>query len=96
MPRAEYLALLKQETSKTLYNARLNAYEKGDLVPTNYTLIIEYEAPNAYGTPVRSFSTCEYFDGSGSLEYVTKNSVKIDGKTSTDLLVDQARSLYSK
>jgi len=59
--------------------------------PTRFEAFIKYEAANAYGTPVAGLSMCEYFSSSGTLEYANKTNVKIDGKTSTERLIDSLK-----
>jgi hypothetical protein len=57
--------------------------------PVKRTILIEYDAANAFGTPLRSRSLCT-FEASDSREVpLGKDFVTIDGKSYVQWLVDQ-------
>lgn len=56
--------------------------------PTNFKVFVRYEAANAYGTPVANLSLCERATLSGDLGRVYSSTVKIDGKTETEWLIE--------
>lgn len=64
------------------------AINDGRAKPTNFQVFIKYEAANAFGTPISGLSLCEYYSVFGSDKYANAFSVKIDGKTSTEWLVE--------
>ncbi|MER9449326.1 hypothetical protein [Mesorhizobium sp. M0254] len=57
--------------------------------PTKFTLFITYDAPNAYGTPVRGLSMCEYRSLSASKSGAAWYSVIVDNFTQTGWLREQ-------
>ncbi len=50
--------------------------------------LFEYEAANAYGTPLRLFAKCTYDSLDGDASGAHQLTVRIDGKTSTERLKD--------
>ncbi|MGD9918002.1 MAG: hypothetical protein AB7U46_08275 [Paenirhodobacter sp.] len=66
----------------------VRAITEGRAKPTNFQVFITFEAANAFGTPVSGLSLCEYYSAFGDDTYASKFSVKIDGKTSTDWLIE--------
>lgn len=59
--------------------------------PTQHVALVEYDAANVYGALTRARSMCTYDTLSASPNDATKHLVRIDGKTITDRLVDDAR-----
>ena len=62
----------------------------------NFVTMIEYDAANAYGTPLRRTSICRSgtsYSGTPGRFDVSSNSVEVDGRTSTGWFVDQAKKL---
>ena len=72
---------------------RKDQFDRGELKPLLYLVLISYDAPNAYGTPVRSISRCEYPTMNGDDSGVYKTTVLVDGETSTDWLMKQIKLL---
>lgn len=57
--------------------------------PTQLMTFIEYDAANAFGTPIRSISKCTYNTLDPTRSTDSKELVEIDGKSNTRWLVDQ-------
>lgn len=63
-------------------------YEMGQ--PDILLLSIDYEAANAFGTPVRGLVECSYFvNGDEAPDSISETSVRIDGKTQLQWSVEQ-------
>lgn len=82
-----------QEREK-LDTPRVVEYERGRLAdgsikPTNHIAIIEYDAANVYGTPIRSFSKCEYRTSQPRLDDVMAPLIKVDGATNLERLTNE-------
>ncbi|MBB2832310.1 UNVERIFIED_ORG: hypothetical protein GGD51_002439 [Rhizobium esperanzae] len=92
MTREEYEDYLnkteKDANARTLYMRLFD-----ELKPTIFSLIITYDAPNAYGTLIRSMAACDYFDNEGDASTATYYSVEVDGKSSSDWSLDRVREL---
>ncbi|MEO5323077.1 hypothetical protein PV773_07120 [Mesorhizobium sp. CC13] len=71
-----------------------DAVARGDQ-PTVFTSFITYDAPNAYGTPVRGIVACAYSSSDGSKSSASEFNVQIDGLTHIRWLADQVRKLRS-
>lgn len=57
--------------------------------PVQLIAFIEYDAANAFGTPLRSISKCTYNTLDPTRSTDSKHLVKIDGKSNTQWLVDR-------
>lgn len=55
--------------------------------PSRYVGLLTYDAPNSYGTPIRSTALCEHTTPSEKND-VTRHSVVVDGKTSLEWMTD--------
>lgn len=92
MTREEYGNYLnkteKDANARTLYMRLFD-----ELKPTIFSLIIRYDAPNAYGTLIRGISACDYFDRNGDASTAAYYSVEVDGKSSSDWSHDRVREL---
>ncbi|MDC7742840.1 hypothetical protein [Rhizobium binxianense] len=92
MTREEYGNYLnkteKDANARTLYMRLFD-----ELKPTIFSLIITYDAPNAYGTLIRGMSSCDYFDRNGDASTAAYYSVEVDGKSSSDWSHDRVREL---
>lgn len=55
---------------------------------TRYSLYMEYDAANGFGTPIRSKAHCTYDATTETIGYSTYLNVKIDGKTHNDWFFD--------
>lgn len=62
--------------------------------PVRLIAFIEYDAANAYGTPLRSIAKCTYdaFDGDDGSN-ASEVGVRVNGKTTSERLYDQAKRL---
>ncbi|MES0168054.1 hypothetical protein NKJ87_19025 [Mesorhizobium sp. M0027] len=77
------------ESERLLWTRMYNDDIVGKNPPTKFTLFISYDAPNAYGTPVRGLSMCEYRSISASKSNAAWYSVIVDNFTQTGWLKDQ-------
>lgn len=79
-----------QHESDAVKSISIRAFHEGDNTPKEFSYQIEYDAPNAFGTPIRSLSECTYISANGTKpdSYLF---VSIDGQTTTDWLIDMAR-----
>lgn len=59
---------------------------------TRWTVLIEYDAANGFGTPIRGVSACTYSSLDGGTKGVSALLVKIDGKTKTQWLVEALKA----
>lgn len=66
---------------------RMDSFDSGELKPLRYMVLMSYDVPNAYGTPIRGISRCEYPTMNGDDSGADKFSVLVDGLTSTDWLM---------
>jgi hypothetical protein len=68
--------------------------QKMNIQPVRARAIIEYEASNRYGVPLRSFVECLYdAQSADGVSNVNEHSVKVNGKTHTDYLIDATKKL---
>ncbi|THK35637.1 hypothetical protein EHS39_23705 [Ensifer sp. MPMI2T] len=72
--------------------AQLREFDRGTLDPTLFSLFISYDAPNAFGTPIRGIARCEYMNARGDDSGASEHDVMIDGKTYTDWLIEAVRA----
>ena len=79
--RAEYKDLFGSTGSPTLQAVTMADFDSGAVKPVRYTLRISYDAPNAYGTPIRGVSRCEYASAFGGDSTASEFTVRIDGDT---------------
>jgi hypothetical protein len=61
-------------------------------LPARFIAIIEYDESNAFGTPIRGLSKCTYDDVAGDAYSATEHTVRIDGKTIGERLLDIAKA----
>jgi hypothetical protein len=78
----EYLIDEKQESVRA--TLRL-----GFSKATEFEMIVQYEASNAYGVPIRSFANCRYRTLSDNASKASKFSVIVNGMSHVDWLVNQ-------
>lgn len=86
----EYLALQSSPPGPNLTRLILEQYEAGQVKPTRLTLIIEYDAPNAFNAPIRGFAKCEHVSTDNGRNATTFDTL-LDGKTKWQWLVDSIR-----
>jgi hypothetical protein len=89
IPIEKYLADEKNEAVRQVY---LRQYKQA----VRSLVYFEFDAANAYGTPIRGFSEYSYDTIDGDISRVSELMVKIDGKTKTDRLVDAVRQLQAQ
>ncbi|TGT42615.1 hypothetical protein [Mesorhizobium sp. M8A.F.Ca.ET.165.01.1.1] len=80
---------VKTEDERVLYTQIYNLDAAGKDPPTMFTLYIKYDAPNAYGTPIRGISECQYASSSSSKSHASDFSVVVDNFTRHQWLVKQ-------
>ncbi len=80
MDRAAYAEYLSSYGSEYL-TKRLQGFDRGDDKPVLFSLLISYDAPNAYGTPERAHSRCEYVNSWGDETRANELVVMVDGET---------------
>lgn len=86
----EYLAALKEHRPETPISD-IDRSEAASGAPTLFQMLIEYDAPNAYGTLVRGNQICDYLGTKAEFAAASDFFIRIDGKTRIEWLVSQAR-----
>lgn len=71
----------------------LELIEKSGKPPVRFTAYVEYDAPNAFGTPVRGTEVCEYVSSDGTLKWLSEVNILVGGKTKTERLTDQLQAI---
>ncbi|TIW75419.1 MAG: hypothetical protein E5V42_00545 [Mesorhizobium sp.] len=80
---------VKTDDERVLFTRIYNMDAAGNDPPTMFTQYIRYDAPNAYGTPIRSISICQYPSMSSSRSNAADYSVIVDNFTQHQWLMDQ-------
>lgn len=80
MDRAAYAQYLSSFSSD-YRTERLQDFDLGKDKPVLFSLLISYDAPNAYGTPERAHARCEYVNRSGDETWANELVVMVDGQT---------------
>ncbi|AFL51372.1 hypothetical protein ABIE78_002802 [Sinorhizobium fredii] len=70
------------------FKSKMQEYDNGQVSPKVFTVIISYDAPNAYGTPIRSVAHCEYISNYGDDSQASEVTVSIDGQTYMEWLIE--------
>lgn len=86
----EYLALQSSPPGPNLTRLILEQYEAGQVKPTRLTLLIEYDAPNAFNAPIRGFAKCEHVSIDNGRSASTFDT-QVDGKTKWQWLTESIR-----
>jgi len=58
------------------------------LKPVLFRRLLSFDAPNAYGTPIRTSEICEFVSLNGKLDRVSRGDVEVDGKSSTEWFME--------
>jgi hypothetical protein len=82
-----------KDIAKEQTESQRRLFESGAVKPAEFTALVEYDAPNAYGTLVRERVYCTHLSSNGKVEYVTSGSIKVNGKSANDRLSDFVNSL---
>lgn len=83
---SEYKAYIeKQDSSEFVKDVRLRDLEKNGPQRTHYTLLIEYDASNAYGAAIRDIDECAY-TGESDRDAKDYFDVTLNGKSHIDWL----------
>ena len=64
--------------------------------PEVYYQLIEYDAPNGFGVPLRGLADCEYVTMYGGLNHMTFLDVVVDGQSPTLYISNQIREMNGK
>lgn len=89
LSRPEYAAYLADREQRiyggkpVLTETFLRDFDEGRQKPVLFTLYIDYDEPNTYGTPIRHISKCTYVGNDAS--NVLEPDVSVDGMTWADL-----------
>ncbi|WCA60301.1 hypothetical protein G6M16_007230 [Agrobacterium tumefaciens] len=96
LSRDEYLMRMRDDgVSSAEMQANLRSFDDGRDKPTIFRRFISYDASNAYGVPVRGTTECEYLSSRGDESSVSKFSVRVNGKTGTEWIIDSIKSAKS-
>ncbi|WP_349437410.1 hypothetical protein [Pararhizobium sp. A13] len=74
------------------FTSKMQAFDSGRLRPMVFTLLISYDAPNAYGTPVRGIASCEYVGSYTDDSHASEYTVSLDGQTQTQWLIERIKA----
>ncbi|WP_037424718.1 hypothetical protein [Sinorhizobium sp. CCBAU 05631] len=87
MDRAGYAEYLSSAFKDADYREKLlQDFDRGSVKPVLFSMVISYDAPNAFGTPLRAHSQCEYVDEWGDETKANEILVMIDGQDNADWL----------
>lgn len=87
---AEYLAVQRTDPASHAGRLLLEQTASGAIKPTRISIIIEYDAPNAFNAPIRSFAKCEHVSTDGGRN-AGMFDVLVDGKTKLEWLTESLR-----
>ncbi len=68
-------------TMKGVYDVDAAAMKRDGKTPKKLSAFITYDAPNAYGTPIRGVSACEYLTVDGQVDDNAKYEIQVDQLT---------------
>lgn len=80
-----------QSSDATIRRLIKKQIEDGTFEVISYKVIMEFDAPNAYGTPIREKVLCTYVGTSPPRGVEDRKDVRIDGKSDFDRLMDTAK-----
>lgn len=89
--KEEFENFISDKKTKLQVENYRKQYNSGELKPTNFGLLISYDAPNAFGTKIRDKDTCEYSNVYGEEKEANEFTVKINGKTYSEALLEQVK-----
>jgi hypothetical protein len=87
--RADYQRYFTEGSSTIIQEALTKDFDRGHVKPVMYEILITYDTPNAYGTPIRGISRCQYPTSDGDASRAARFSVIGDGETNTEWLRKQ-------
>jgi len=88
--RADYKRYLAgDEYGPLIQGARMKDFDQGRVKPLMFEVLITYDAPNAYGAPIRGTSRCQYPTDNEDTSKADRLYVMVDGKTNAEWLVTQ-------
>lgn len=85
-----YIQYIGKEEASKLYKSQIESLKSGENNPVVLHALVEFDAPNAYGTAVRAVNRCEYVLMSKDQKVIAP-LIKVNGKTMTDRLADLVR-----
>jgi hypothetical protein len=86
-------AQFRYDEEKPLSQDRIVLMKKtasGSKMPTVFQAFIDYDAPNSYGTPLRSLAQCEHVSSDGSND-VDARSVRVNGLNSFEFMLEKKK-----
>lgn len=93
VPIDEYRAIMiSEKRSAAEIELTIRGFEAGRELPVEFTQYIEYDAPNAYGTLIRGLAECKYVSRSGRESGASEFTVRVDGRTKTEYLLEQIKA----
>lgn len=81
------------EEDKKLIDLTVTVLSAGDSNPTLFIKFFSYDAANAYGTPVRGVSKCEYISNDGENGDISRQWLLVDGETHAEWLLSAIQKL---
>lgn len=87
---AEYLTTRGE--SEAVQEWAMKEFKSGSIKPTNFSILIEYDADNSYGAAIRGYATCTYISDYGRRpedRKLAKFIVQVDGENSIEWLRQQ-------
>lgn len=78
------------ESAKNMLNLDLFSIDEGRYKPVIKTAVIEFDADNSFGTPIRQTALCTYETRVGKNE-VSEFLVEVDGQTRLEYLAEQIK-----
>jgi hypothetical protein len=88
--RAGYKRYLAgDEYGPIIQEARMKDFDRGRVKPRMFEVLITYDAPNAYGTPIRGTTICQYPTDNEDTSKADRLYVMVDGKTNAEWLETQ-------
>ncbi len=86
---AEYLASLQDlKLSPAIIQRDMRDFDAGKMKPAQINIFIKYDAPNSFGVAIRNSAVCEDISLTGDGSDSSKFSVKINGKTGTEWILE--------
>ncbi|MGV8856457.1 MAG: hypothetical protein ACOH2L_17655 [Devosia sp.] len=76
-----YLTRPDRLTEDPLTERQAKRMEEAGQVPAWLTTYVEYDAPNAYGTPIRGTIECKYLSKDSSPRDASRYDIVVNGKT---------------
>lgn len=96
LTRSEYFDVLtKDGESPSVIEALIRNFGLYGPKPVRFDVALVYDAPNGFGAPTRGAADCSYTDPRGDSSTANPYIVRINGMTTSEWLLDQARELQN-